>query len=74
MYVGRLVFAYLPASKVSIGAAGAEGAREVRGARAGEGRAGAAAEVLQRRCGLRGANCEGREGHAQARGGARGEV
>ena len=73
-YVGRLVFAYLPASKVSIGAAGAEGAREVRGARAGEGRAGAAAEVLQRRCGLRGANCEGREGHARARVGARGEA
>ena len=32
------------------------------------------AQVLQRRCGLRGANCEGRVGHARARGGARGEV
>ena len=66
MYVGRLVFAYLPASKVSIGAAGAEGAREVRSARAGEGRGGANCEVriargarrTRGRAGARGAKCE----------------
>ena len=68
-YVGRLVFAYLPASKVSIGAAGAEGARGVRGARAGEGRAGAAAEVRIARGELRGARgaragARGREGRS----------
>ena len=43
------------------------GGRRERGARCEGGRG-------TRRYGLRGANCEGREGHARARGGARGEV